>query len=216
MTPAQVEEAARRRYNSDASTFWSQDEVFKVIWEGEMILALEDLVIEGKDTTITTVAGTRAYDFPSLMISAKRIEYNGSKLQPIDFRDDDALSLNNSATTAQGSPQYYAVWNKQIYLRPVPDAAQTLTIYKYSEPTLLTTASTTLSTPTICHQALINYTTAMMAAKDENWTMHDRYMAAFTADRVRINQWFIKKKRQDGFAVVKDEESLASTLLGGI
>lgn len=216
MTPAQVETAARRRYNSENSTFWSQDEIFKVIYEAEQILAMDALVIEATDTSITTVAGTRAYNKPSLFIAVKRIEYNGGKLKKIDFREDDALTLSNSTTTAQGTPQYYVEFDDQFLLRPIPDAAQTLTIYGYQEATLLTTASTTLSTPARCHSSLINYVAAVMASKDENWEMYNYFMQFWQKDVERHIAFTAKKKRQDGFAVVKDEESLAVTLLGAV
>lgn len=216
MTPAQVEEAARRRYNAVSANFWAQDELYKIIYEAEQILATEALVIQGKDTSITTVSGTRIYDFPSLVIAIKRIEYNGYKLQPIDFREDDYLTLNNSSTADTGTPQFYAIWNNQIYLRPIPNDAQVLTLYCNQESTLLTTASTTLSTPTICHTALVDYVIEHMAAKDKNLEIMDRYEDRWQRHVVRLKQWAAKRKRTDGYAVVKDEESQSTTILGAI
>jgi hypothetical protein len=216
MTPQQVESAARRRYNSEDSTFWSQDEVFKVIYEGELILAREALVIEAS-TTSTSTDGTRAYSFPSGFIAVKRIEYNGSKLRPIDFREDDLLTLSNSTTTEEGTPQYYVVWNDQVYLRPIPDTSDvTITWYGYKEPTLLTTVSSTLSIPSRFHVDLIEYTASIMAAKDENLRMAQYYEARWM-DRVeRAKAWQKKRLRTDSFATVKSEEALSQTLLGTV
>jgi hypothetical protein len=216
VTPAQVEEAARRRYNAVNANFWVQDDVFKVIYEAEQILATEALCIEDTDTSITTVAGTRAYGIPSLVIAIKRIEYDGAKLQKIDFREDDALTLNNADAAAQGNVQYYLEFDGQIFLRPLPSAAETLTIYCYKEATLLTTASTTLSVPVVCHTALIDYVVAQMAAKDGNYNLYDRMIERWEMNKIRLKQWFKKRKRTDSFAVVKDEENLAATILGGV
>ena len=216
MTPAQVEEAARRRYNSVGSSFWAQDEIYKVIYEGEQILATEGLVIEAKDTSTTTVAGTQGYALPSLFIDVKRLEYDGQKLQPIDFRQDDQITLLNSATATQGTPQYYTLWNDTVYLRLIPDAAETLTFYGHKEATLLTTASTTLSVPVRYHIRLIDYVVAQMAAKDGNWPMYDRYIGAWDKTVEKVRQIKARLKRADGFAVVKDEESLSETLLGSV
>lgn len=216
MTPAQVEEAARRRYNAVGDTFWSQDELFKILYEAEQQLATEALVIEAKDTSIATVSGTRSYAYPSLFIAIKRIECNGIKLKPIEFREDDTITLNNSATTQTGQPQFYTIWNDQILLRPIPDAVYTLTIYGHKEAALLTTASSTLSVPVRCHSSLINYAASMIAAKDENWTMSQKFMDMWMADVARHRAWTAKKKRTDGFAVVKDEASLAETFLGSV
>lgn len=216
MTPAQIEEAARRRYNAVGDTFFSQDELFKVIWEAEQELALEAYAIEGKDTSISTVAGTRTYSMPSLYFGIKRVEYDGVRLHRIDDRDDDLLTLSNSTTTDQGSPLYYWLWNDVIYLRPIPDAVKTLTIYGYKEATLLTTASTTLSVPTRCHSKIINYVAAIIAAKDENFQTSDRFMNMWREDLKREIAFTRRKKRTDSFASVKDEDAMALTILGAV
>lgn len=214
MTPAQVEEAIRRRYNAVNDSFFAQDEIFKIIYEAETILAIEDKVIEDLDASITTVAGTRAYDFPSNTLEIKRIEYNGQKLEKVDLRDDDQITLWNRTTTTQGTPKYYLTFGEKIYLRDIPDAAQVLSIYRYKLPTLLTTASTTLTVPTYCHTALINYGAMIVALKDQNAAMADRYGAAWESDRKRIQKIAKMRKRGDTFASVKDEESIGTTLIG--
>lgn len=216
MTPQQVEEAARRRYNAVNSSYWTQDEVFKLIYDAELTLAVEARVIENTNSSTSTVAGTQGYAFPTNCIAIKRLEYNGTKLKPVSMREDDALTLNNSVDTTQGTPQYYFEWNNTVYLRPIPDAVQTLKFYQYEMPTLLTTASTTLSVPTRCHMHLVDYVGAVMAEKDGNFSMADRMMKRWEEYVEREKRFTAKKKRTDGFAVVKDEESLAETILGSV
>lgn len=214
MTPAQVEEAARRRYNSLNDGFWTSDEVRKLIYSAELILAVEAKVIESVDTSITTVASTRAYAFPTGCLGIKRIEAAGLKLRPIDMREYDALTLNNTTSTVTGQPAYYFIWDEQIYLHPTPDAAYVLTIYQYQEPTLLDNTSTVMNTPIRCHMNIVDFVTREMAAKDTNWEAHDRYDTKWNkyVDREKANS--SKRKRTDSFATVKDEESLSNTLLG--
>lgn len=214
MTPQQVEEAARRRYNGENDTFFSQDEIFKVIYEAELELATAGLVIESRDTSITTVAGTRSYSFPSNFIDLKRVEYNGIKLEVSDFRDDDRLTVQNSTTTQQGTPAYYQIFAKTIYLRPIPDAAQTLTIYGHKEPTLLTTASTTLSVPTEFHMDLVDFVTMVLCAKDKDYEGVALYQQRWEAAKKRARQWMKRRLRADGFNSVKNEESHTTTFLG--
>lgn len=214
MTPQQVEEAARRRYNGENDTFFSQDEVFKVIYEAELELSTAGLVIEAVDSSTTTVIGTRAYSFPSNFIALKRVEYNGLKLKITDFRDDDRLTVQNSVTTQQGTPFYYQIFSKTIYLRPIPDAAQTLTIYGYKEPTLLTTASSTLSTPSEFHMDLVDFVTMVLCAKDKDYEGVALYQQRWEAAKKRARQWQARRKRADGFNSVKNEESYTTTYLG--
>lgn len=219
MTPAQVETAARRRYNSESSTFWSQDEVFKLIYEAELILARECNAIEGTDTSLTTTAGTRTYSVPATpaIISIKRVEVDGRKLQRIDFRDDDALTLYNAGTAQEGNAQYYTEWDGVLYLRPIPsESALQIKLYTYEEPAMLTTVSTTLSTPTRCHMRLVDYVTAQMAFKDENYDAHDRMIGRWDKFVEQERALAQKRKRADGFATVKIEETLGATVLGSV
>jgi len=217
MTPAQVEEYARRRFNAvNETTYYTQDELFKIIYDGERELALEALVIEAKDTSTTTVDGTRNYSFPTNLIAIYRIEYNGNKLQKVDFRDDDRLTLDNATSTATGTPQYYQEWNDTVYLRPIPNAAQTLTIYGYQEPTLLTTASTTLSVPTRFHMDLVDYVSIFLAAKEKDYEGAEWYRQRWEQSKLRAIQWQKRRRRTDSFASVKDEESMSRTIVGAV
>ncbi len=62
MTPTQIEEAARRRYNSVGDTFWSSDEIMQLMTDACLELAKEALVIEATYTTSTVVGQIQ---FPS-------------------------------------------------------------------------------------------------------------------------------------------------------
>lgn len=214
MTPAQVEEAARNRYNSINSAFFSQDEIFKVIWAGEQQLAKKALVIEAYNTSITTVNGTRSYNFPSLTIAIKRAEYDGGRMDPVSFREDDAMTGFNASTTATGTPRWYEQWGKTIFLRPIPDSAKTLGLYVYQEATLLTTASVVLSTPSEYHEMLVNWTVSQMAAKDLRFDIAQYYTGLWQEDLKDAIAWARRKKRTDMFAMVKDDSLLGNAFSG--
>ena len=128
MTPTQLESAARQRYNAVNDSFWSQAEMLGMIYQAQMELAAECLVIQNKYTT-TTVASQQAYAWPTRAISIKRVTYDGAKIDPIDMREDDAISLSNTTSIATGTPQFYFSWENSIYLQPVPSEAKTLEIW---------------------------------------------------------------------------------------
>ena len=212
MTPSQIEQAARERYNSVGDRFYSQAEILQLIFDAEMELARECLTIEETYTT-STVADQREYAIPTNCHTIRRVEYSGRKLTPIAFVEDDALTANNMTTTASGTPEYYSVWGDAIYLRPIPSAVGTLKIYSYDEPTLPAVTST-LKTPSIFHNGLINFVVGQMCAKDENAKMVSYYMGKWEADKAFALRYMKKRRRGDGFASVKDEESLPTTMLG--
>lgn len=212
MTPSDIETAARQRYNSVGDNLWSQQEIFDLIYAACLELSAEGLVIENLYST-STVASQQEYDFPTNTIAIKRLTYNGNKLEKITFREDDALTLSNSATTATGAPQYYAEWNQVLYLRPVPDGVGTLKIFSYNQPATITVSST-IEVPKIHHMKLVDFILAEMHAKEKNYDGYTLYRQRWEKNMERIVRFEAARKRTDSFTSVKDEELLPMTYLG--
>lgn len=215
MTVSEIETAARRKYNSVNNNFYSSSEIYDLIYQAELEMTTQALSIEAVDTSISTVAGTRAYNYPTRVLSIKRIEYDGNKLQPIDFRDDDVVNLVSAASPVTGTPQYYALFGGKIYLRPIPAEIKTLTIYAYKEPSPVT-AITTLEIPTLFHMDIANYVASELAAKDLNTEIYSLYSAKWQQALVKAQQWQKRRLRGDAFNSVKDEDTMVTSLLGGI
>ncbi len=215
MTPAEVELAARQRYNAISDTFWSQAEIFNYIYAACLEVSEEGYAIE-RTYTSPTVASTQGYDFPTNAIAIKRATWNGRKLTLIDMRDDDALTGLNMATTDEGNPEYYWIWDRVIYLRPIPASVATLKLWTLNQQGAISTSSTTIEIPSHHHMRLLNPVLSAMAAKDTNLKIADWYDTKWERDKVKIRQSMKKMKRTDGFAVVKDEQMVVETVLGGL
>lgn len=212
MTPSDIEEAARRRYNSVGDSFWSQDEIFQLIYDACLELALETKCIE-RTFTSTSVSGTQEYAYPTNVIGIKRVTYDNKKLKPINFREDDAITGLNQAVSTTGSPSYYFFWDYVMSFRPIPDDAKTIKVWAYVQPSVITSTST-LEVPTEFHMKLVNYVLGTMAAKDTNWDAADRYMQMWTKTKVDVLKWVAMRKRLDSFANVIDEEQSVGSYLG--
>lgn len=213
MTPSELEQKARERYNSVGDTFYSESEIMGLIYAGCEELATETLCIERIYTT-TTVASTQEYAFPTNTISIKRVTYNGKKLTPISMRESDTLFLN-SGSTAIGEPMYYAIWNQTIILYPTPDAAETLKIYSVNEPSEVDTTST-LEVPVWTHTRLINYLVRCMAEKDQNFQAATYYGTLWENDKKWIKRQMRKQKRGDAFGSAFDDDNFRNTVLGTV
>lgn len=215
MTPTELETAARRLYNSVGDSFYSQAEILDKIYFGQLELIDEcDMLIEGLFST-TTVADQQEYDFPEYITSIKRITFDGEKLERIDFDEDDIYTVFNADTTDSGTPRYYFVWNRILYLRPIPSTAVTLKVfgYKTAQPVTL---SSTLDVAARHHYAIVDYVVRDMLAKDGNWSGYDRFNSRWQQDVARIKKDIQARKRKDRFAFVKDEEELNKYSLGAI
>lgn len=206
MIPSEIVTAARNGYNALGDNFYSDAELYALIDDASQQMVDEGLVIEATDSSITTVSGTRVYSFPTYWIGIKRVEWNGRPLRKIDFKIDDDLTADAPNTTATGTPLYYFEFDDQIYLRPVPDSAQTLKLFGFKEPTPVTTASQTLEVPTKWHMSIVKYLTSYIALKDENPSVADRWLSKFEGDLVKVRRWAQRKKVTGGFKTVKLEE----------
>jgi selenocysteine-specific translation elongation factor len=213
MTPSEIELAAREQYNAIGDTNWSQLEIFRLIYAACLQLAREALAIERTYTT-STVASQQEYSYPTNTISISRITYEGTKLAPISFQEDDVLTLNNASSSVTGTPQYYAIWNETIYLRPIPSGVGTLKIFSYNEPQAITSATATMEVPSQFHMGIVDFVLARMFGKDQNEKFASYHMTLWNEELKSAKRWAQKKKRGDNYAVVKDEDSLSKTVMG--
>lgn len=206
MTPLQIEQAAREKYNAVGDTNWSSSEIMTLITAAQEELFIEcGNLIENTYTT-STVIGTAEYAKPSNAAVIKRVTYEGKKLFPITMRDDDTLTVENQATTDTGEPQYYYEFEDTISLRPIPDAVGDLKLFAFSEPQTVTSTST-LEAPTWTHYALVDYVVAQMGLKDQNSSLYDRLMQRWESSHLpRIKKRLRLNKRGDAFAIVQLEE----------
>lgn len=212
MTPGQIAEYARQQYNSLNDDFFSDSELYRHIWQAQLILATETNCIRNVYTA-STVASQQEYSKPTRCMSIKRITYEGNKLYPIQMREDDALTLNNQSTTATGTPQYYFEWGDSFFLRPIPSAVGTLKIYSFDEPDTVSSTST-IDVPTRYHYAIADYLCMMKAAKDKNFQASNFHQARWEKTVIDAKKFERKALRGDSFAHVINEEELPLTLIG--
>lgn len=200
MTPAELELAARNRYNAVNDSFFSSAMVLDLIYQAEMEMANECFVIE--DTfQATSTAGTREYSYPTNAIAIRRVEYNGKKLEPVSLEADP----KTSTTAPQGTPGEYAIWEGTLYLFPTPAVtSDTIKVFAYCQPQQLTTSSTSLDVPTRYHLAIIDYILEAFAAKDSNPTMASYFRNKWQLSLRDIKRTQAKVKRGDQYAVVRD------------
>lgn len=215
MTPLEINTAARQRYNAVGDDFWSDAEIYNIIYQGCCEMATEGLIIEQTYSSVS-VASQQEYSFPTNALNIKRITYDGKKLDYITFREDDVLTVLNQATTATGVPTCYAIWNNIIYLRPVPaTAALVIKIWANIEPQSVTSTST-LEIPTEFQMALVNLILSEMSAKNKNYTGATYYRNLWERDIKRAARMNRKTRIGDAFQFVKNVDIFPQTDLGNM
>ena len=212
MTPTQILTGARNKYNSIGDSFFSDDELLGLLYEGALELATETKCIERTYTT-STVANQQEYEFPALAEGIRRVTYDGRKLEQLTMTEDDFITGFNADNASTGTPRYYFVWNETIFLRPVPSAVAELKLFTINRPDAYTISSV-IDIPTAHHRRLINYIVSEMAYKDSNGLAGERYAAKWEKDKLDVKRWVRKRKRADGFAVVQMEEMSGGVFRG--
>lgn len=215
MTVTEILDTARDLYNASSDTFFTDTQMYNWLWKACNVLATKAYCIEAS-SSVTTVAGTQNYVFPTNAFAIKRVVYNGRKLKRVTFREDDSVTLANSTTTQQGASTYYYEWNGYIYLRPIPDSAVTLTWYTYNLQAAISSGATTPSIPTEFHMDTVEYLLYCMFSKDKDSASanvhRDAWMQA-VQEAIRSRRM---RRRSDSFATVQDEDSLPSSVLGEV
>lgn len=219
MTSQEIIDAARNAYSAVADTFFTDAELFDLLYKYCNELATENDIIESTSSTTTTVSGTRTYAFPTRLIKPVRVFWNGTPLMKTDFRGDDQITGSDEDTTSTGSTTHYFFWDKTFYLRPIPNAAYTLKVFGFYEH-IRVTASTSISIPSEFHMLLVDPIVSNMHGKDSNGSLARYYMDMWanpmTGSKKKIREYLRKRKRGDSNPRVKLEEETATTILGAV
>ena len=212
MTVTEIQTAARELYNATGDSFFSDAQINNWLWQACHIFAKKALLIERTYTT-TTVASTQDYAYPTNTIAIKRVTYNGVKIKRITHREDDAMTLQNSASTMSGSSTYYTDFNFTLSLRPIPSSAVTLKIYSFNDAASISNTST-LEIPTLFQFDTVDYILARMFAKDKDMGSMQLHMALWNEHVRDAIAHKARSRRTDSFATVQDEGTLPATVLG--
>ena len=213
MTPTEIETMARQQYNSVGDTFFSSSEIMSYIYMAEMELCKYTNML--KDTFETTsVAGQKEYPFPETTISIKRLTFDGNKVTPTDFREDDDNEAFNAITTTADQPAFYYQWGSSFFLTPTPkDDGKEIKAYVYKRPQPVTITST-IEVDVIYHLDIVNFVTWKMSLKDENPVAAREYQNMWITALQDARKLERRRLRGDSFASVKDVDNLAVTRFG--
>ncbi len=215
MTPLEINTFARQKYNAVGDDFFSDQEIYTTIFQACCEICSEAFLVEQSYTT-SSVSGQQEYSFPTNAMNIKRITYDGKKLSPISFREDDIITVLDADTGATGTPSSYMIWNNIIYLRAVPDTSSlTIKVFTNISPQTVT-ATSTLEVPAIFQPCIASFVVSELSAKNKNYQGLDSYRTLWKEDLTRMKRWYRKTKSGDAFAVVKDADILPQTYWGNI
>jgi hypothetical protein len=213
MTPLDIITRARQRMNASTDTLWSDLELYQYLQECETRLCEESRCQEPRYSA-TAVVGTQEYDYPTQSFEIYRVEFNSTRLMPMEMRDYDKLDINRS--NGNGTPAFYYLLDGAIGLFPKPDSTGTIKVYSFDYPDL-STASSTLNTPAQYHWALILGVVSQMVPKELGHPNVSLFERRWEEAIRKVKRQERMRRNGDAFFVVQREEDqpLNSILSGG-
>ena len=215
MTLSQALDYARTRMNAKSDlTYWTNEELYALITAAcNEILGVLGL-IEALDTSITTVASTQSYAFPSNVVSIKKLLYDGYPVMHVSAREAEGLKEGN--VVAVGRPEYWYDWNSTIYFVPNPSEAVTVTLFcEKMHPFIDNSAQTTIDIPAVLHYRLMDRVLCMMYGKDLNVGMMNHYETLWNTVHIpAIFQYKMMVKYRGQAPSVVDADSTVESELG--
>jgi len=201
-TLSDIMASCRQRYNAVGDRFFGDEELYSLVYEAEMELAIECEAIEEIYTT-STVVGQREYDYPSRALRIFRITYAGQKLRPIDFIEDDVMTGSSESTTATGDPTAYAIFADRLFLRPAPASVGTIKIYAVVEPSEPTAVTSSMTIPQRYRTSVKDYVLSQMFAKDKNSGMTTYHESRWQRSIGNAKRFEMKRQVGDQYKSIK-------------
>jgi len=197
---------ARERYNAVGDEFFSDQMLRDAIFDAQSDLCKSGWVLE-KTLTTTSVADQREYTYPENTLGIKEIRYNSDKLWKTSLMKDPKTSTGNP----KGTPCNYGLWDEVIYLYPTPsESGDTIQIRTYAYPQDITSNADSIEVPQEYREDLINYMNYIMAQKDQNFNLADRYKNEWDRAIQKAKEQRRRRLLGDSPPMVKD------TYFGGV
>lgn len=123
-------------------------------------------------TSLATVAGTATYSLPADWVKTRVLSIDGYDT----MRELSLQEIREQATTVTGQPEYFAVENELIHLRPVPNQVYSITHdYLKREPELTGVAEPLM--PDMWRYAIIEYAVYLAHMRQGDMGAADRALA---------------------------------------
>ena len=134
-----IQDISNTRYSATALERWADDAVNEIATRTQCCKEV---------ATAAAVSGQQSYTLPSDCIAAwavAKVDFNNLRLEQVPWdriRDYPGVDKN---LTAQGTPKYWSVWNRAIYLTKIPNTTDTIRIWYAKIPRAFTGSADTLS-----------------------------------------------------------------------
>lgn len=219
----------RRQLVETNAAFWSDSELLDIINEAEADFHNKVRVLESS-AFMSTVAGRADYPLPSNWLSARAIFFNNPntdaptvdawyRLSPtnLEKQAQEHSGFLSDDTEDRNKPRRYWIWNRSLYLDPVPDVDGSSNVYMFfkSKPVPLTLATNELNTDDSLADAIEAYVLEKAWSKEKEPDLAQKQEERY-AQYVREGRRWAKKQSGDQKYKLDIESGMPFGAMGGV
>jgi hypothetical protein len=117
--------------------------------------------------TVSSVAGTGEYTYPSNLIHITMVKWGDTVMRPISF-ELIQQETDSAFTTEQGEPRYWSHQANLFQLWPVPNSVATISLYGAAKPADVTVAADLIPLPDKYYPRICEYVHSCAMELDED------------------------------------------------
>jgi hypothetical protein len=213
LTPNDVLTSVRAQLYEPSEGFWLDSELFGYMQQAQHELALQVKCTQVA-TTLTSVTAQSMYTRPVDAFYIDRLTWDKVKLKKIDLTEYDALQrVAYGGMYTIGRSMHYVEWDDQLILWPIPSYSAPIGI-NYTKIPDTVTASSTFDVPAIFHNMIQDYCLYRAFLKDQDDTRAGFYRKQWDDNLQKAYTLWNRKKDDDRYQVVKEEDSFRTVELG--
>jgi hypothetical protein len=215
----------RRTFGDESSIQLQDADIIRWINDAQEQIAVDNEGVMETTGVADIVNNQKIYTLPSDLSVLRSLSFNGFHLKPLNLNvfnqtvDGYQSPDNNNAT---GNPEFFTVWNNEVWLYPVPDAdlSQGLTIYYIAHPPTVSTLADGIAIPVQYHNAIVEYCLSQAYELDENFEGQDRKKQSYEQSLMKLNdrnKWLAQETYPTITTLPEDENygDLGSGFVGG-
>lgn len=161
----------KRQFGDEYSVVIYEGDIYQYIYEAEL-----DIIRKAgsNDQTVTVAVSAFPSNVPTA-VTIKRVSISGKALQ---YTSKEQIDLNGLSVSSVGTPLFWYMQNKQVYLWPTDSSTTQVEITYNKTPTLMSglPSANTFTVPEVYHTDIINFCLSRAFSK----TGDDRKVQEYT------------------------------------
>lgn len=150
-------------------------------------------------TTVTLVDSQQNYDLPAdFEFAVALVDDDHDKTIPYISPQQYFHNYGNDTGNEGTEFEFWTIWDDDIYLHPIPEAADTdrFTLYYYKTPTQLSTGATAPEFHEAFHQMVVEYVKWKLYDREEYFDQSERAFITYARYLTQMSSWYARRAKR--------------------